>query len=421
MANAVLSLLSGFVEIGVDAPGTAAHLAFYVPAPGAVRKWPGFPAAARPEAGRAGCGRGLSLRACRESGLGEIVEIASCCGWPEDRFIRASVRDLGSQAIAPQSLLGFSPGQMADRDRWNRAHDGIDWCPPPARDSAVIEWCACTDALSGAVRYVPADHAIIGRRSPGDTGAVTVATSSGCAAGASHPAACLAALLELIERDAIGRWWYGARRRRRIDPALAGIPAVAVDALDARERRTALTDISTGYGVRVVAAASWLPDGTHVALGFKAHPELSVAATGAVLELWQIEIGLCQRLALHDPAILAWCRAVTRNMAPLTAAGLAGDPPPPPDTLPDIARDIATPGTLDRLHRALAADGIRVLYLDRTRPDFGVAVIRAIAPGLCGDRPRWGMPRLLGPDPRDLGPVRGFRDGLPPNPVPLAL
>jgi ribosomal protein S12 methylthiotransferase accessory factor len=413
MANTLLSLLSDFVEIAVVAPGTPAHLAFYVPAPGALGKWSGFPAAARPEAGRAGCGRGLSLHACRESGLGEIVEIASCCGWPDECYIQASARDLGSLAIAPRALLGFSTGQMADRGRWNRAHEGIDWCPPPSDDTVVIDWCECTDALSGAVRYVPADHAIIGRRSPGDTCAVAVATSSGCAAGPSREAACHAALLELVERDAIGRWWHAARRRRQLDPAMIGIPDAAVCALSARERRTVLFDISTGNGVCVIAAASWLPDGTNVALGFKAHHELSVAATGAVLELWQIEIGLSQRLALHDPTILAWCATVTRNMAPLAATGTAGDPMPPMDPV--------TPGTLDRLHGALAADGIRVLYIDRTRPDFDVSVIRAIAPGLCGDRPRWGMSRLLGPDSRDLSPVPAFREGLPPNPIPLAL
>ena len=413
MEDALLSLLPDFVEIGVDAPGTPAHLAFYVPAPGVSGKWPGFPDAARPQAGRAGCGRGLSLHACRESGLGEIVEIASCCGWPEDRFIRASARSLGEQAIAPLSLLGFSTQQMSDRNHWNRVLDGIDWCPPPADDTALIDWCECTDALSGAIRYVPADHAIIGRRSPGDPAAVTVATSSGCAAGANHQAACLAALLELVERDAVGRWWYGARRRRQIEPTLAGIPDAAVAALNARERRTVLFDISTGYGIYVVAAASWLPDGTHVALGFKAHPELSVAATGAVLELWQIEIGLCQRLAQHDPTIHAWCMTVTRNIAPLASTGPASD-----SVLPT---EPATPGTLGRLHRALAIDGIRVSYIDRTRPDFGVSVIRAIAPCLCSDRPRWGISRLLGPDPRDLSPAPAFREGLPPNPIPLAL
>ena len=279
-----------YAQIDVPPPGGPGHFAFFVPSDEAYRRWPHYPAAARPASGRVGSGRGLTADACRASGLGEAVERASCCAWPDETVIHASIDDVRGEALLPEALQGFSPAQVAHRDAWNAAYKGVDWCPPPVSAATQLAWCRARHALTGDERLVPADYVLIGARSRGDPEAVAVATSSGCAAGPTIEAARLSAVLELIERDAIGRWWFGARRRAPAELEGLGLDGGLRDYLRSRDRSTVLFDISTDLWRPVFTAASWEPDGTRVALGFAAQISHSHAAQDALIEMLQIEI-----------------------------------------------------------------------------------------------------------------------------------
>ncbi len=229
MHGGVDTLIDCFDQLDVPPPDGPGFFAFFVPSDEAYRRWPHYPVAARPESGRAAGGRGLTREICRSSGIGEAVERASCCAWPDEALVYARIKDVDADALLPDDLLGFSRSQIQDRAIWNKRYSGVDWCPPTASPDVELAWTVVNNAVTGVKCLVPADHTLIGRRSRGDPAAVAVATSCGCAAGATLENAKLAAILELLERDAIGRWWFGQRFRSGLDPCDFDLPEALLD------------------------------------------------------------------------------------------------------------------------------------------------------------------------------------------------
>lgn len=214
--------------------------------------------------------------------------------------------------------------------------------------------------------------------------------SSGCAAGISVEAATLRALLELIERDAVALWWRGGRRGRSIPPDSEAARAAADLLGQVRQantdRKTWLLNITTDVEIPAVAAISAGPDGYGFAYGFGARLNLADAARAAIFELCQVELGLhvvaAKRAESGDEGLNEGDRQRlrrgtlfdTRNCALLQ-----------PEAEPDFNSmqglydsGSGVPHVLERL-KAL---GIAVYRIDLTRPQFGVPVVRVLAPGL---------------------------------------
>ncbi len=383
--------------------GPSAWASVVVPGASLLARCPRYPTAALPAAGRVANGCGLNPERCRSSGLGEAVELASCCAWGDEALVRARANDLPPGTIGPLEVTGFSPAQIRARSDWNGRYGAYDWRPRAYR-GGEIDWLAGTDAVSGATVHLPADAILIGRREAGDEAAVAVADSNGCAAGATPAHAMEAALLEMVERDATGRWWY-ARHRRPLLPAslLEDWPEMA-RWLDDRARLTRLLDLTTDIGIPVVGAVSTAPDGGLPALGFAARFEMADAAGAALAEMLGVEAALLQAGERTDPLTDEWI-----------ARGPAALPPSGQEVAVVRSGPAAEPGS--RLALAVGAidrAGCRIVFVDLSRPAFGVPVIRAIAPGLCHCKPRFGRHRLLAADTRDLAPACAR-----PNPVPL--
>lgn len=410
MAHSLERLGKWFERYDADPGERPGHFAFVVPSSAARQRWPDYPAAATPEGGRAAAGRGLSSWDCWISGLGEAVEIASNCAWPDENLrTRAPVTD-GAQTLDMARVLGFSDVQVANRQAWNEAKGDVDWCPKALSPDDEHTWCVVNDAWTGEPRLVSADYVLLGRRSPGDQDAVAVANTSGCAAGSTLLAARTAALLELIERDAIGRWWYGARKRHSINLDEVSLSDPLARYVRYGRRDVRLIDISTDLWSPVVAAVSWEQDGTGVALGFAAKPTWKAAIEHALIEMVQTELGNEQRLATNPEEAQIWCRQSVAEMPSIELSSIAKSVP----AAPDDARDPLNECLINCKHHA-----IDVYFMDRTRPEFGVPVVRAIGVGLCTDKPRWGHKRLLESDPNDIEPVTTTRTGQPPYTQPL--
>ncbi|MER8439511.1 YcaO-like family protein [Mesorhizobium sp. M1312] len=384
-----------FDVINLPVTDVPAHFAIAIPK-NALLQMPVTPRSAMPETGRLASGRGLSMDDCRASCLGEAAELFSCCSWGDEPLITATVDEIGSAAIAPESLNGFSSHQIVARGVWNKENIGFDWRPPIRDESAALDWLKVEDAFGGDGAFIPADFAFIGRKEAGEEGAVAIGDSSGCAAGPSADAAKLAAILELVERDATGRWWYGRRQRQIIDPScLSGIDAL-VDWLWDRERRTWLFDITSDIDIPVIAAASAEPEGKDVSLGFAAGKNLQSAATAALTEMLQMEISLGASRALGDEAG-AWSRwreKASMKTPPLNMAPIQHVSPSLPH--PAVERDLS-----DVLN-ALAHRGIDLWFAEMTRAEIGIPVFRAVSTLLCHYKPRFGRARLFAPDACDL-------------------
>jgi ribosomal protein S12 methylthiotransferase accessory factor len=379
--------------------GGPAHFAVALPGR-RLRGMPGFPDAALPEAGRMASGRGLSAQECLVSATGEAAELASCCAWGDERLTTASLKEIDPAALTPDALNGFDSLQIAERAAWNADQAHFDWRPAPVAEATPIEWVEVEDAFGEAASFAPADFVFVGRREAGDEQAVAIGDSNGCAAGPDTEAAKTAAVLELIERDATARWWYGRRRRAPIDAAeIEGAPEL-VRWLAGRERRSVLFDITTDLDVPAVAAMSAEPDGSDIALGFSARLDLHSAAISALTEMLQMEVSLGAARALGEAAgsWAYWRREVRISVPPLevTPDGRF-EPLPEPAGGPHSG----LPALLD----ACARSNVDLWFADMTRPAIGVPVFRALSTALCHYKPRFARSRLLAADPRDIAPV----------------
>ena len=372
------------------------HLAVALPN-GRYRAVPHFPRAALPESGRVPSGRGLTKEACRQSCLGEAAELVSCCAWGNEALVTATARALGSQALPIWALDGLSPAQIAARVDWNRAYAGFDWRPRAFDPDAAIDWFLVTSAFDGSTCLAPADFVLIGRREAGDVEAVAVADSNGCAAGSSAEAAKFAALLELIERDATARWWYGRRARRSIalGELCEAMPSLAAFASEARDRDARIFDITTDLGVPAFAAVSADPDGTGIALGFAAKATRGDAVVSALTEMLQMEFSLAMARAEPEasPQWTQWIAEVTLATAPLDA-GLHRD-------AESFIAETA-PVTLNAALDACEKSHTGIWFAEMTRAEIGAPVFRALSTELCHYKPRFARARLLAPDRRDL-------------------
>ncbi|AZO00709.1 hypothetical protein EJ066_28385 [Mesorhizobium sp. M9A.F.Ca.ET.002.03.1.2] len=382
--NAVELPQRGPVRLAIAIPGAA------------LLKIPGFPRAARPVPGRMASGRGFTATGARTSALREAAELVSCSAWGDEQLVSARDEEIGPAVLSPEVLNGFTAAQLGDRIAWNERHRSFDWRPPRRDPATPIDWLAVEDAYGGPAAYVPADFAFIGRKETGDESAVAIGDSNGCACGADIESARHAALLELIESDASTRWWYGRRRRPLIDLALLDDASGLVTWLGERERDTWLFDITSDLGVPVAAAASSEPDGSDVALGFAARPDMREAGAAALTEMVQMEFSLATVRALGPTASwAAWRQAVTMALPPLDAAHAVKHSPA-------TKNKALWPGA--PLEACARAD-VALWFADMTRDVVGVPAVRAISPDLCHFKPRFARKRLLAPDHPDLSPV----------------
>lgn len=352
----------------------------------ATATWPGFPEAATLSRGRLGHGTAPDRKSALRRAAGEMIEIASCCSWGDEQLVWASVREVADASWAPAELQGFSEGQTRNRESWNARLADLDWIPPTGDNSRQIAWLRSCCAFSGGTILVPADFALIGRRERGDDEAAAVADTSGCAAGPTAAHAKLAALYELVERDATGRWWYGQRARRELAPPADEFTEATLLCLFRQQRRVKLVDITTDTALPTVAALSGSEDGAEPCAGFATRQDFPSAIRSALTELMQMELRRLAGVGASDHLEFPPTSAAETMFEP----GLA----PPPES---------AGGLLGESLEKLFAAGCRLAWIDFTRPAFAVPVFRAVSPDLCHWKPRLGRPRLLAPDPRDSG------------------
>jgi ribosomal protein S12 methylthiotransferase accessory factor len=236
-------------------------------------------------------------------------------------------------------------------------------------------WCSARTAGTGVPVFIPRANVLIG-------GEGTITDSNGVAAGRTLPEAETSAVLELVERDAVAIWWFGRIRR----------PSVALELLDesggamlrawlqTRDRRCWLLDLTHDLGTPVVAAISCGADGHDIAYGFAARRSLPEAALSASLEMLQTELSLNLarsaamqgKLEGHGARLLSWSNRTAIAQLPYLAPheDAVAIPTVPADPAMEIGARI----------------GREVAFVDLHRPDDGLCVVRAVAPGL---RPWW--------------------------------
>ncbi len=309
----------------------------------------------------------------------------------------AAVGGEAGLAVMPACGVGLDPGQafagcMGEAaERFAQIETPQDRADPEPGDIALTVW------PGGQSRRWPRDLLL---RRPANRMRMhpPAPLSIGCAAGPSPEAARMAAILEVIERDAVALWWRGGVAPRRIaarhPAARAAAESLARLGYPVALRQLHLLDITADLGVPVVAALSFGPDGRGFCCGTAARPEWAAAAHAATLELCQNELAVALAVARRDGAGAAGMPErdlahLARHEAVLAAACLAN--------AAAGAMGGLSPGaeaSFDGIAARLQARGYDVLSYEHRSAWLGMAVERVIIPGLACEPSSEVSPRL---------------------------
>lgn len=339
-------------------------------------------------------GKGRTNLQAKVSGFCEGIE--RYCGTYQgsEYSITASYTEL-EQAIHPYNYLHFSEYQYQNRQALNQ-QALIDWIPEPFDETKPIQWTPVWSLTTNSFKYFPTtlcyyNYPLSSEHPFG------VATSNGCAAGNTFEEAILQGLMELVERDSVGIWWYNKLQRPAVDLSSFDDPFyVQVQSYyQSQQQQMWVLDLTNDLQIPVFAAIACRPESQHqqIMIGYGAHFDAKIALSRAITELNQV-----------------WARVQGENLNKLgeglqqwlTKANLDNQPYLLPDPslqakvqsdypayiCEDIREDILKCVT------KMQNLGLETLVLDQTRPDIGLNIAKVIIPGLRHFFPRFAPGRL---------------------------
>jgi len=370
-----------------------------------------------------GVGLGRDLAAARA--VGEVLERYSASFPDRADLVEATWREMGGPH--PDAYTQFSAEQWRADLPYTRFEE-----------DTVLEWAAAQNLIGGGPAWVPAKRVFLVESQEPWFANIGPAISTGLACARTRSAALLAALLEVVERDAFALTWW-----RRLPTVPLLLPRCGPLASIVRDRfeRSGLTFLCrllpTDLGVSVVLVVVFDPNaGSGVsAVGAAARLDPAAALLKALLEAVQTRTWLRQmgggtgfdpgpgfanvrRFSDHvrlygQPQSLAYLDfLVDSATAPVSLEDL-------PDASRSSEADLGC--CLERLER----QGLQALAVDLTTPDLavcGFVVVRVLVPGLLDIAPSHAH-RFLGYSrlweaPERLGLVGGGALNPYPHPFP---
>jgi YcaO-like protein with predicted kinase domain len=318
-------------------------------------------------------GKGIDLAAAKASGLMEAIET-----WHAER-VRLPLR-FGSFADLSHSF------RMVDVGRLPRS--------PAARFNAEAPtlWVEGRNLIDGESLWAPfevihADSTISGPPGIGCFGAST----NGLASGNSLMEAASHALCELIERDATSLWRQDsgdAQDKTRLDLTTVADASCSeiLELFEKAQIDVAVWDVTTEIGVPAFRCLAVDRTGEigHVGTGAGCHPQREIALLRAMTEAAQVRttyiVGSREDIDLADylPATLA-----ARN---LRAQSLMRpvDHSRNFDSIASFAFDTFEAEVAWIVERLRGSHIREVVMVDLTSSEYGIPVVRVVAPGLEG-------------------------------------
>jgi ribosomal protein S12 methylthiotransferase accessory factor len=349
------------------------------------------------------CGSGETIEEAFVSCVGEGIDRLTLIECPGDVATVASMTQIpdGTRFAA----VGALEQAFADRAL--------------ARDTPIA-WIAgrqvnpSADANAAREVLFPADWSL--RRSRDEMHLSPLsALSVGVAAGPTYEWAASRAILELIERDAASLWWIGGRRGKVIPLDQPGITDVTMLFVKLRQQATRrvswLLDITTDIGIPVVVALSCDLDGRCLSYGLAARLSVDQAARAAILELCQTELAILlaeiKRMEIGDIGLSPADQLHLQRGASIDANRCALLHPvgvQHPRSITETGSELST------ILTSLQVARIEVALMKLTRPEFGIPVVRAVAPelqlmpsGFVTDRLRGAIAEFGGGDQHTMG------------------
>ena len=333
---------------------------------------------------RTGSGKGRTAAQARAGALSEALERYSATFQGDECRIRARFSELGQEALAPGTLLGFSEAQYRARDSVKNPRDMRTAIPLPYADTE-IDWTPVWSLAHERRRYVPTAYCYLYAQVPPEEQFCHF-NSNGNAAGNCLEEATLQGFLELVERDAVAVWWYNRLIRPGVDLESFGQPYFASlqEHFQWLGLRLWVLDITHDFGIPTFVALAWARETGRLWAGCGCHFEARLAVQRALTEVSQC-------INPKDLSKSPWDTSALTEPAYLFPSGAAparrqGDFPFVQRS--DLLEDVRA--CVDLASRA----GLETLVLDQTRPDVGMSAVKVIVPGLRHFWPRFGPGRL---------------------------
>jgi ribosomal protein S12 methylthiotransferase accessory factor len=329
-------------------------------------------------------GRGRTRQEALNGCIAEALERYSIIYRGDEPLLRARLDQIGG-GIDPRTILQYSDAQYRTRHDSNRDQDDRYFVGEPFDPAVPIDWMPASHVLTGATSHIPAACALMWYQFPRGEPEFARADSIGCAAGRTFEDALLAALFEIIERDAVAIWWYNRVPRPAVRIEDAELRLVS-SGLKEIGRELVLLDCTTDIQVPVCVAVAARPGGSEPFFAAAASLSPRAAAVKAATEVGQMWFDMMHS-GTADPELYRFITDRTTASNPyLAGAGETGlGPEPPPITSAEAVRQTAL---------RLRACGLEAFAADLSRPDVLLKAARAIVPGLAHVWNRRGASRL---------------------------
>lgn len=237
----------------------------------------------------AATGKGKNRLQAAVGCIAEAIERYNC-SFTTQSEIRCSFDEVKHQAIHPHLLLNFSDYQYTHRESINNKQCGFNQVPKQY-DGSEIGWTAIHSLLDNRIAYVPSSYCYLYYPFANDV-EMCPGNSNGCATGNTLEEAIFYGMLELVERDAVGIWWYNRLKRPcvNLDQFNNVLFNRTRDTFKVAGRELYVLDLTTDLDIPCYAAVSYKLDGSQIFFGTGAHlnPVLSIAR--AISELNQTMI-----------------------------------------------------------------------------------------------------------------------------------
>ncbi|MFN6466460.1 MAG: TOMM precursor leader peptide-binding protein [Nostoc sp. DedVER02] len=345
-------------------------------------------------------GKGKTDSQSKASALGEALERYSGIFTDEEYRIKATFAQLGDAAIHPQNCLLYSDKQYQNRHEWNPQHGTFAWVADPYDLNQEIEWTPVWSLTNQTQKYLPTAFCYFDYSLP-EGHKFCVGDSNGNAAGNTLEEAILQGFMELVERDSVALWWYNRVKRPQVDLASFNEPYLLnlQDYYQTKfNRQLWVLDITSDLNIPTFAAISRHTQGEkeNILIGFGTHFDPTIAILRAVTEVNQsltLDLDNEFEFAPESTDIAYWYANATVENQPYLV---------PCDRTPvKVYSDYPYLGSKGDLREdiEICADmvkklGLELAFLDLTRPDIGLNVVKVIVPGLRHFWPRFAPGRL---------------------------
>ncbi|AXT56701.1 TOMM precursor leader peptide-binding protein [Aquimarina sp. MMG015] len=325
-------------------------------------------------------GKGVADVQSKVSALCESIERYSAQFKGDEYFLQATPDLLDSRFYLPNQLAPFSEKQYKEFETENSYLNSKNHAVKRYLTDEPLHWVPTWSLLKEEKVYLPFTYCF--SNAPLEDNSYVRWNSNGAAAGNTIEEAILQGFYEVIERDATAIWWYNKTVRQEIE--IQGLDEDDLQKVNytlSKEWDYWLLDITTNFGIPVVAAIAQHKDTKEFCFGFGCHLNIKTASSRALTELCQLipirhqDDAPFDFKAIKEESFLKGYKK--RKMA---------------DFLNFESKNIKQ----DVLFCASKVEqfGYETLVINYSRPEIPIKTVKVIIPGLCFIWPQLGNERL---------------------------